>query len=96
MLLHIKNVSSIFERKLGDLKAIFPDIIKENRVYGLMIGIDINEKYPVKEIINKLIEKEILTLRAGSNVLRLLPPYTIGEKEIDLFSSRLYEIFSSF
>ena len=92
---HIQRISGYLASKLEDLKAIFPSVISENRVYGLMAGIEINEKYPVKEILDKLSERKILALRAGTNVLRLLPPYTINESAVDIFCNALYEIFGS-
>ncbi|MCX7821482.1 MAG: aspartate aminotransferase family protein [Brevinematales bacterium] len=78
----INYLSEIFKMELEKIKQKFPKIIKEIRIYGLMIGIELSDKLEVKDIINKFISKNILTLRAGQNVLRLLPPFTIGEKEI--------------
>lgn len=90
----INGTSQYFSKKLDDLKSIFPGVIKENRVFGLMIGIELNEKVHVKDIINKLIAKKVLALRAGENVLRLLPPFTIRKRDVDVFSKKLFEVFS--
>lgn len=94
MLERINGLSLYFSKKLDDLKSIFPNIIDENRVYGLMIGIELNKKVPVKNMIDKLIAKKVLALRAGENVLRLLPPFTIRKKDIDIFCRKLFEVFS--
>lgn len=55
--------------------------VKSIRQKGLMIGIELN--VPVGEVITELIESGLLALVAGDNVLRLLPPLTVSEVEID-------------
>jgi len=57
-----------------------------------MIGIDINPKINVGTIIKALMEKGILTLRAGENTLRLLPPFTTGKHETDIFCGALENV----
>ncbi len=95
MLNKINYLSQIFKSELTKIKNEFPPIIKELKIYGLMIGIDL-QNVEVKNIINKFLSLKILTLRAGSNVLRLLPPFTISEKEIlyfcDMFRKILREV----
>lgn len=54
--------------------------IKDVRGEGLMIGIETDEN--IGEIQKKLLEKGLLVLTAGKNVIRLLPPLIISEKEI--------------
>ncbi|MCL1931345.1 MAG: aminotransferase class III-fold pyridoxal phosphate-dependent enzyme, partial [Treponema sp.] len=55
--------------------------VKEVRGRGLMIGIDIeNDAWPVLEA---GIARGVLILPAGQKTLRLLPPYTISDSEID-------------
>ena len=56
--------------------------ILEVRGKGLMIGIQIGEETPVKEIQEKALEQGLLLLSAGGNTIRLLPPLTIKEDEI--------------
>lgn len=48
---------------------------------GLMIGIVYTE--PVAQFVKSLLDKGLLILNAGPNVIRLLPPLTITNKEID-------------
>lgn len=62
------------------LKNINSPLIKEIRGKGLMIGIEI-EGNP-SEIQKKALEKGLLMLTAGKNVLRLLPPLVISKEEI--------------
>ena len=46
------------------------------------------------EVINAGIEKGILTLSAGSNVLRLLPPLIITDKDVDNMYNILDDVFA--
>lgn len=55
-------------------------LVKNIRGLGLMIGIEVS--CPPDEIQKKALEKGILILTAGKNVVRLLPPLTISEIEI--------------
>src|SRR5699024_11075909 len=56
--------------------------VSEIRGKGLMIGIECKED--VSSVVSKLIEKGLLVLNAGANVIRLLPPLIVTEKEIDI------------
>ena len=77
------NYSSISE-KGNFIKEILSNlnlpIIKDIRGAGLMIGIEINYD---SSIVQKLcMEKGLLVLTAGKNVIRLLPPLNIAEQEL--------------
>jgi len=55
-------------------------IIREIRGKGLMIGVEL--KFEVKNILMEGIEKNLLLLYSGRNILRLLPPLVITEEEV--------------
>jgi len=55
-------------------------IIREIRGKGLMIGIEL--KFEVKNILMEGIEKNILLLYSGRNIIRLLPPLVISEEDV--------------
>ncbi len=57
-----------------------PTIIEEVRGKGLMIGLKLG--VPNAEMQGRLRDEGLLTVTAGDNVLRLLPPLIIGEDEI--------------
>lgn len=63
------------------LKNIQSPLIKDVRGKGLMIGIEITES--PSEIQKKALEKGLLVLTAGKNVIRLLPPLIINKEEIE-------------
>ncbi len=65
-------------------------IIKDVRGKGLMLGIEIKD-ISTKEIMAGLLEKGLVILTAGTNVLRLLPPLTITDSEIDQGLRILYK-----
>ena len=49
---------------------------------GMMIGIEVKEGYTNRELAAKLIQNGLLILTAG-NRLRMLPPLTITQEEMD-------------
>lgn len=69
-----------FKRGLEDLQARHR-IIKEIRGLGLMLGAEL--RFDVLNILLKSIDKGVLILDAGRNVLRFLPPLVIEKEQID-------------
>lgn len=74
------------------LQEIDAPVVREIRHLGLMFGIELKTR--VKPYILKLMEAGILTLPAGSTILRLLPPLTIDHKDLEIVGDRLKHIFS--
>ena len=74
-------MSKYFILKLNILKKKYPKIIKEIRGIGLLIGIQLWEDQT--NFINKLMENQLLTIRAAENVIRILPPLNVKKSEID-------------
>ena len=81
LLNRIKEYSSKWIASLKELKNKCPNLISEIRGRGYQVGIAMRED--PTEIINKLREAGLLTVPASGNVIRLLPPYTVSEKELD-------------
>jgi len=80
----LKNVGTIskyFYGELNKLQSEFPDIIKEVRGLGLLIGIKITPDQNL--FVKKLLDNKLLTIRAAENVIRLLPPLNIKKENID-------------
>ena len=57
-------------------------IIKEVRGKGLLIGLCLYKDQ--SNFIKKLLDNNLLTVRAAENVVRLLPPLNVTKKEINL------------
>jgi predicted acetylornithine/succinylornithine family transaminase len=74
------------------LKSLKSDKIREVRGLGLMIGIELKEK--AGPYVQALMEKGVIVLLAGANVIRLLPPLVITKEEIDQALKALQEALS--
>ncbi|WP_446898958.1 aspartate aminotransferase family protein [Clostridium sp. LBM24168] len=68
--------------------------ISEVRGIGLMIGIQINSD-KASEIQKKALEKGLLVLTAGPDVIRLLPPLVISKDELEYGLNILLETINS-
>ena len=79
---NIKKLSKYFLEKLNSIKSKHPDIIKEIRGRGLLIGIQLHNNPTL--FIKKLMDYRLLTIRAAENVIRILPPLNVKKKEIDI------------
>jgi len=75
------------KQSLAALKDEHGDIIEEVRGQGLMLGLKC--KVPNQALLEALRAEKMLTVQAGDNVVRLLPPLIIGEAEIELASTKL-------
>lgn len=76
-----KEIESKGNYLMDLLKNINSPLIKDVRGMGLMIGIEV-ETSP-SDIQKKALDKGLLVLTAGKNVIRLLPPLVISKKEIE-------------
>ena len=78
---NIKKLSKYFLLKLNDIKDKYPNIIKEIRGRGFLIGIQLYKDQTI--FLNKLINNKLLAIRAAENVIRILPPLNVKKKELD-------------
>ncbi|MAT85350.1 MAG: acetylornithine transaminase [Euryarchaeota archaeon] len=81
----LKNVqksSKYFISELRKIKEDYPETIKEVRGIGLLIGLQLYNDQT--KFIKKLEDNKLLTIRAGENVVRILPPLNVKKQEIDL------------
>ena len=80
-LINVKSVSKYFLSSLNKIKDEYPNIIKEIRGRGLLIGMQLYTDQT--KFIKKLMENKLLTIRAAENVIRILPPLNVKRNEID-------------
>ena len=78
---NVKNKSKYFFSQLHNLKEKYPNIIKEVRGRGLLIGIQLHKNQT--KFIEKLMDNKLLTIRAAENVVRILPPLNVKKIELD-------------
>ncbi|MBQ2115813.1 MAG: aspartate aminotransferase family protein [Lachnospiraceae bacterium] len=91
----LENVNEVGEylyKKLDEVVAKY-DYLKEHRGIGLLQGIECNG--PVSEIINKAMEKGLLLINAGMNVIRFIPPLIVSKQNVDDMIDILVEAMDS-
>lgn len=70
---------NILQKELSTLKNL--DNVKDIRQLGMMVGIELDQA--AAPLVAELIDKGLIVLSAGENVLRLLPPLIVTEDEIN-------------
>jgi acetylornithine/N-succinyldiaminopimelate aminotransferase len=78
---NVKRISEHFLSNLNKIKDEYPNIIKEIRGRGLLIGIQL--KIDQTKFIKMLMDNNLLTIRAAENVVRILPPLNVKKNEIN-------------
>tara|TARA_B100000945_G_scaffold318295_1_gene322834 strand:- start:172 stop:1338 length:1167 start_codon:yes stop_codon:yes gene_type:complete len=78
---NVKKISDYFHAELNKIKNEYPKIIKDVRGVGLLIGLQLFRDQT--KFIKKLLDNNLLTIRAGENVIRILPPLNVKKIEID-------------
>ena len=79
----IENVNAVapyLEQRLDELKDKY-DFIVDRRGAGLMQGLEFDR--PVGEIINKALEKGLILINAGTDIIRFVPPLVITRENVD-------------
>lgn len=74
---HVEKVALLFKQRLAELKDRHPRIIAEIRGEGLLIGLKM--AVPNTEMTAALLQEHMLSVGAGDNVVRLLPPLIIDD-----------------
>jgi acetylornithine/LysW-gamma-L-lysine aminotransferase len=72
---------------MGRLQRIESPLIREVRGMGLLIGVELKQK--VTPYLAALMERGVLALPAGLNVLRLLPPLVIEKHDLDVVADQI-------
>jgi acetylornithine/N-succinyldiaminopimelate aminotransferase len=84
---HVQAMALRFKQQLAGLRDEFPHVIEEVRGSGLLTGVKM--KPPGGDVINACIGEKLLTVGAGDNVVRLLPPLNVTEEELSEAVRRL-------
>ena len=91
---NLKKISKYFYKELNKLKKDYPNIIKEIRGKGLLIGIQLH--FDQSKFIKSLEKNYLLTIRAAENVIRVLPPLNVKKNEIDLALKIIKKVFREY
>ena len=77
----VQRTSRLLWNKLAALTEAYPKLFAELRGSGLLLGIRCH--VTAGDFVAKLRAEGLLCLTAGDNVLRILPPLIVGEREIE-------------
>ena len=78
---HVEKLGLLARQKLAALKDAHPRVIEEVRGEGLMLGLKL--KIPPADFAAFARHEKLLTIPAGDNTVRLLPPLILTEAELD-------------
>ncbi|MGJ4940042.1 aspartate aminotransferase family protein [Bradyrhizobium sp. HKCCYLS1011] len=84
---HARKMSLLLKQKLAAVIDRHPEVISEVRGEGLLIGV--KAVVPSTDLIAALRDQKLLTVGAGDNVVRFLPPLIVTETEIGESVQRL-------
>jgi acetylornithine/N-succinyldiaminopimelate aminotransferase len=76
----VSQKALLLRQRLAEIADEFPDVVEDIRGIGLMLGVRC--RIPNTRLMAALREAKLLSVTAGDNVVRLLPPLTVTEPEI--------------
>src|SRR6201997_2236891 len=84
---HVQKMSLLLKQKLASVVDRHPGVLAEVRGEGLLIGL--KAVVPSVDLVAALRDEKLLTVGAGENVVRFLPPLIVTEAEIEESVQRL-------
>jgi acetylornithine/N-succinyldiaminopimelate aminotransferase len=90
--------------ELESLAKKYPKVVKNVRGFGFMLGIELAEKIPTFaasdksaaiQFVNRLHAAGVLTVPAGMQIIRLLPPFNLKPQEAGEGISKIEEVVKS-
>lgn len=87
---HVNEISGCLEEKLDEMAKKY-DIVKTRRGKGLMQGLELT--IPAQDIILKALQKGLILITAGQNIIRLVPPLIITKEHIEEMAEILNQVF---
>ncbi len=77
---HVRRCGLLLKQRLAEIKDRYPSVIAEVSGEGLLVGL--RAAVPNGELVDALRAEKMITVAAGDNVVRLLPPLIVSEAEI--------------
>ena len=77
---NVREVGPYLEKRLDELKDRYGFIL-ERRGLGLMQGLVFDR--PVREIIDRALERGLILINAGTQIIRFVPPLVITKENVD-------------
>lgn len=79
---HVQEISQYLIQRLDEVVNEF-DCVVERRGLGLMQGLVLNQE--AKPVVHSLLDDGVIVVTAGTNVIRMLPPFIIQREHVDAF-----------
>ncbi len=79
---HVRDMSLMLKQSLASLKDRYSDIIEDIRGEGLLMGVKLHSGTVNSDFVNEARAQKLITVGAGDNVVRLIPPLIIEADDI--------------
>jgi acetylornithine aminotransferase/acetylornithine/N-succinyldiaminopimelate aminotransferase len=101
-----RKLGKWFKEELERLAATYPQVVKRGRGLGFILGLELVEKDKIPafaasnktaalQFVNRLHEIGVLTIPAGTQIVRLLPPLNLKPQEAGEGISKIEEVIKS-
>src|SRR5208283_5446454 len=101
-----RNLGKWFKEQLEGLAMKYPQVVKRGRGLGFILGLELVEKEKIPafaksnktaalQFVNRLHEAGVLTIPAGTQIVRLLPPLNLKPQEAGEGISKIEEVIKS-
>ena len=103
---HARKLGEWLKRELERLATNYPQVVKRARGLGFMLGLELVEKEKIPKLaasdktaaiqfVNRLHQLGVLTIPAGTQIVRLLPPLNLKPQEAGEGIARIEEVVKS-
>lgn len=102
--LHARKLGDWIHHELARLAATYPSVVKSARGLGFILGLELAEKIPAFatsdksaaiQFVNRLHAAGVMTVPAGTHIIRLLPPLNLKPQEAGEGISRIEDVVKS-
>jgi acetylornithine/N-succinyldiaminopimelate aminotransferase len=90
----VQRVAKVLWQRLEGIVKKYPGVFAELRGAGMLLGLRCEVKNT--DVIDKLIENGLLTVGAGENVIRVLPPIIVSEREVEEAAQIIEKVAAGF
>ncbi|MDD5091481.1 MAG: aminotransferase class III-fold pyridoxal phosphate-dependent enzyme [Candidatus Wallbacteria bacterium] len=85
-----------FRKKLKDVSARRPDLVKEVRGKGLMLGVDLKDSAAAAKLKDHFFDNRVLVNVTAGTVWRLLPSFLIQDSQLDMICCMFAEFLDQY
>jgi acetylornithine/N-succinyldiaminopimelate aminotransferase len=78
----VKRRAGLLRQRLAQLADAHSDVVAELRGEGLMLGLKVRDSLKNADLVAAARDQHLLTVPAGDNVVRVLPPLNVADNEI--------------